>query len=64
MSILESCCAQSPVRSVVQRGSHDFKFAHALLMQLLGLAVGAVALVAGLFLLSKELLQRENDMIA
>jgi hypothetical protein len=31
---------------------------------LLGLAVGAVALVAWLLLLSKELLQRENDLIA
>ena len=50
----------------MQRRSHiaEFKFAHALLMQLLGLADGAVALVAWLLLLSKELLQRENDLIA
>ncbi len=50
----------------MQRGSHtaEFKFAHALLMQLLGLSVGAVALVAWLLLLSKELLQRVNDLIA
>jgi len=39
----------------VQWGSYtaEFKFAHALLMQLLGLAVGAVALVGWLLLLSK-----------